>query len=118
MVGAHARAGRGGGQAGAYVDQRRHRPPPGRGAASVERPRGAERRRRCARAQTGAAAIAATAQREATAALLLRYADTAMYAAKGAGKSRAVLADGAASRTTNPAGTRCGVGVVSGPKRT
>ncbi len=40
-----------------------------------------------------AAAIAATAQREATAALLLRHADTAMYAAKGAGKSRAVLAD-------------------------
>jgi diguanylate cyclase (GGDEF)-like protein len=40
-----------------------------------------------------AAAMAATAQREATAALLLRHADTAMYAAKGAGKSRAVLAD-------------------------
>ena len=39
------------------------------------------------------AAIAATAQREATAALLLRHADVAMYAAKGAGKSRAVLAD-------------------------
>jgi diguanylate cyclase (GGDEF)-like protein len=37
--------------------------------------------------------IAATAAREATAALLLRTADTAMYAAKGAGKSRAVLAD-------------------------
>jgi GGDEF domain-containing protein len=32
--------------------------------------------------------------REATAALLLRMADTAMYAAKGAGKSRAVLAAG------------------------
>jgi GGDEF domain-containing protein len=39
------------------------------------------------------AAIAATAQRDATAALLLRHADIAMYAAKGAGKSRAVLAD-------------------------
>jgi diguanylate cyclase (GGDEF)-like protein len=38
-------------------------------------------------------AMAATAEREATAALLLRTADTAMYAAKGAGKSRAVLAD-------------------------
>ncbi len=37
--------------------------------------------------------MAATAEREATAALLLRTADTAMYAAKGAGKSRAVLAD-------------------------
>ena len=37
--------------------------------------------------------LAATAHREATAALLLRHADTAMYAAKGAGKSRAVLAD-------------------------
>ncbi len=37
--------------------------------------------------------IAASAQRESTAALLLRLADTAMYTAKGAGKSRAVLAD-------------------------
>jgi diguanylate cyclase (GGDEF)-like protein len=36
--------------------------------------------------------LAAVAEREATAALLLRLADTAMYAAKGAGKSRAVLA--------------------------
>ncbi len=38
-------------------------------------------------------AIAEAAQREATATLLLRHADTAMYAAKGAGKSRAVLAE-------------------------
>jgi diguanylate cyclase (GGDEF)-like protein len=38
-------------------------------------------------------AMAAAAHREATAQLLLRHADTAMYAAKGAGKSRAVLAD-------------------------
>ena len=38
-------------------------------------------------------AIAAVAHREATAQLLLRHADSAMYAAKGAGKSRAVLAD-------------------------
>ena len=36
--------------------------------------------------------MALTAQRQATAALLLRHADTAMYAAKGAGKGRAVLA--------------------------
>jgi GGDEF domain-containing protein len=33
------------------------------------------------------------AHRETTAQLLLRTADTAMYAAKGAGKSRAVLAE-------------------------
>jgi diguanylate cyclase (GGDEF)-like protein len=39
------------------------------------------------------AAMSATAERDAMSALLLRYADTAMYAAKGAGKSRAVLAD-------------------------
>jgi diguanylate cyclase (GGDEF)-like protein len=43
--------------------------------------------------------MAATAAREATAALLLRTADTAMYAAKGAGKSRAVLADIVANRS-------------------
>jgi diguanylate cyclase (GGDEF)-like protein len=43
--------------------------------------------------------MAATAEREATAALLLRTADTAMYAAKGAGKSRAVLADIVAGRS-------------------
>ena len=42
---------------------------------------------------TSSEQLAATAHREATAALLLRHADTAMYAAKGAGKSRAVLAD-------------------------
>ncbi len=36
--------------------------------------------------------LAALHQREATAALLLRLADTAMYAAKGAGKGRAILA--------------------------
>ena len=47
-----------------------------------------------------AARLAATAEREATAALLLRLADTAMYAAKGAGKSRAVLADSGAGSTT------------------
>ena len=40
------------------------------------------------------------AARDATAAWLLRLADTAMYAAKGAGKSRAVLAE--ASVTTSP----------------
>jgi len=39
------------------------------------------------------------ADRDATAALLLRLADTAMYAAKGAGKSRAVLAEGSALTT-------------------
>ena len=48
-----------------------------------------------------AARLAATAEREATAALLLRLADTAMYAAKGAGKSRAVLADSGAGSTTH-----------------
>ena len=37
--------------------------------------------------------LSAQAQREATAALLLRFADSAMYQAKGAGKGRAVLAD-------------------------
>lgn len=37
--------------------------------------------------------IAAAARRDATAAQLLRAADTAMYAAKGAGKSQAVLSD-------------------------
>ena len=37
--------------------------------------------------------------REATAALLLRLADTAMYAAKGAGKSRAVLAEASVTAT-------------------
>jgi len=46
-----------------------------------------------------AAGIAADANREATAALLLRHADTAMYAAKGAGKSRAVLADAVGDHT-------------------
>jgi diguanylate cyclase (GGDEF)-like protein len=40
---------------------------------------------------TAAQASAADARREATAALLLRQADTAMYAAKGGGKGRAVL---------------------------
>jgi len=40
-----------------------------------------------------ASSMAAAANREATAALLLRHADTAMYAAKGAGKGRAVLCD-------------------------
>jgi GGDEF domain-containing protein len=42
-----------------------------------------------------AGTMAAVAEREATAALLLRLADTAMYAAKGAGKGRAVMADSA-----------------------
>jgi diguanylate cyclase (GGDEF)-like protein len=37
--------------------------------------------------------LSAQAEREATAALLLRFADSAMYQAKGAGKGRAVLAD-------------------------
>ena len=37
------------------------------------------------------AALSAAARREATAALLLRLADTAMYAAKTAGKGQAVL---------------------------
>ncbi len=37
----------------------------------------------------------ATLERDAVAVLLLRQADTAMYAAKGAGKGQAVLADGA-----------------------
>ena len=46
--------------------------------------------------------IAAAAQRESTAALLLRLADTAMYTAKGAGKSRAVLADMVAGGATSP----------------
>ena len=57
----------------------------------------AERPRRTQPAE--AARLAATAEREATAALLLRLADTAMYAAKGAGKSRAVLADSGAGST-------------------
>ena len=43
-------------------------------------------------AQAGVATVPA-AHRETTAQLLLRTADTAMYAAKGAGKSRAVLAE-------------------------
>jgi GGDEF domain-containing protein len=60
-------------------------------------PAGAERRTPDggARGRSRAAStsgLAAVAEREATAALLLRLADTAMYAAKGAGKSRAVLA--------------------------
>ncbi len=41
----------------------------------------------------GSGPISLAAHREATAQLLLRHADEAMYAAKGAGKSRAVLAD-------------------------
>jgi GGDEF domain-containing protein len=49
--------------------------------------------RRRDRAPSGADGLAAAARREATAQLLLRHADSAMYAAKGAGKSRAVLAD-------------------------
>jgi GGDEF domain-containing protein len=50
-----------------------------RHAGAIVRPADAERR--------------VATHREATAALLLRHADTAMYAAKGAGKSRAVLAE-------------------------
>ena len=42
------------------------------------------------------------AEREATAALLLRHADTAMYAAKGAGKSRAVLSEVVGGPTLAP----------------
>jgi diguanylate cyclase len=63
--------------------------------APLEDRRGGEPRRRARTATTDA--IAAVAQREATAQLLLRHADTAMYAAKGAGKSRAVLADAVTS---------------------
>jgi len=69
------------------------------GAAPVpvlEDRRGGEARRRTHTPTTGS--VAAAAHREATAQLLLRRADTAMYAAKGAGKSRAVLADVAAVR--------------------
>jgi diguanylate cyclase len=40
-----------------------------------------------------AESLSVQAERQATAALLLQHADTAMYAAKGAGKSRAVLAE-------------------------
>jgi diguanylate cyclase len=59
--------------------------------APLEERRGGQPRRRTHTPTPGA--IAAVAHREATAQLLLRHADTAMYAAKGAGKSRAVLAD-------------------------
>ena len=58
--------------------------PPGEG-------RHAERRRRPG--TPSPATLGAAAKRESTAQLLLRQADTAMYAAKGAGKSRVVLAD-------------------------
>jgi diguanylate cyclase len=44
-----------------------------------------------------AESMAAAAERDSTAALLLRHADTAMYAAKGAGKSRVVQSDVAAA---------------------
>jgi diguanylate cyclase len=53
---------------------------------------GATEGRRHTKVPTLSAATEA-ADRDATAALLLRLADTAMYAAKGAGKSRAVLAE-------------------------
>ncbi len=58
--------------------------PPGDG-------RHAERRRRPG--TSSPATLGAAAMRESTAQLLLRQADTAMYAAKGAGKSRVVLAE-------------------------
>jgi GGDEF domain-containing protein len=58
--------------------------PPGDG-------RHAERRRRPG--MPSPATLGAAAMRESTAQLLLRQADTAMYAAKGAGKSRVVLAE-------------------------
>ncbi len=58
--------------------------PPGDG-------RHAERRRRPS--TSSPATLGAAAKRQSTAQLLLRQADTAMYAAKGAGKSRVVLTD-------------------------
>ena len=61
-------------------------------------PAGPVRRTRTASAR----AMAAQAQREASAALLLRHADTAMYAAKGAGKSRAVLSEVVGGPTLAP----------------
>ncbi len=67
----------------------RHR---GTSPPEVEHRRGAEPRRR-SRVPSGAETRSAAAHREATAQLLLRNADKAMYAAKGAGKSRAVLTD-------------------------
>jgi diguanylate cyclase (GGDEF)-like protein len=45
-------------------------------------------------------AMVGAAQRESTALLLLRHADTAMYEAKGAGKSRVVMADVVVSAST------------------
>ena len=59
-------------------------------APATER-RGVEPRRTSRTSK--AVAVAASTQREKTAKQLLRHADMAMYAAKGAGKSRAVLAD-------------------------
>ena len=57
----------------------------------------AERRTTAPRTRGTVPADAAAADHpEATAQLLLRQADGAMYAAKGAGKGRAVLADGGA----------------------
>ena len=53
--------------------------------------RHAERRRRPSTPTP--ASLSAAAKRQSTAQLLLRQADTAMYAAKGAGKSRVVLTD-------------------------
>jgi GGDEF domain-containing protein len=59
------------------------------GGGDRRSPEGGPLRRTRTASSTG---LAAVAEREATAALLLRLADTAMYAAKGAGKSRAVAA--------------------------
>jgi diguanylate cyclase (GGDEF)-like protein len=59
------------------------------GGGDRRSPDGGPLRRTRTASSTG---LAAVAEREATAALLLRLADTAMYAAKGAGKSRAVTA--------------------------
>ena len=53
--------------------------------------------------QVDVAAIEARAERQATAALLIRLADTAMYAAKSAGKGRAAVLE--ADPILTPAGS-------------
>jgi GGDEF domain-containing protein len=65
-------------------------------------------------AEPSASSIAAAANREATAALLLRHADTAMYAAKGAGKGRAVLCDVGAGQPAGEPLLTPGTGRASG----
>jgi diguanylate cyclase (GGDEF)-like protein len=62
-------------------------------AVQTDDRRGSPPRRPRAGAAGAAGEAGAAADREAAAAMLLRKADTAMYAAKGAGKSRAVLAE-------------------------